>query len=234
MRRRTPVYVICSPRPRVGKTLLARLMVEFFLTEGRSVAAFDVNPNEFALAEFLPRHTAKANLNETLGQMALFDKLIQHDEVPKVVDLGYAAFEAFFDLMQEIDFLHEARRRSIMPVLLFVANPDRTSRKSYDMLHDRFRLLPLIPVYNEANAQEHHYREAFPAEHGSPLRIPALPPVLKGVTDKPAFSFADFLDKSANTETLLHPWIRRVFIELRELELRLLLDQLRFSLPLPT
>ena len=27
--RRTPVYIICSPRPLVGKTLIARLMSEF-------------------------------------------------------------------------------------------------------------------------------------------------------------------------------------------------------------
>ena len=30
MQGRTPVFMICSPRPRVGKTLLARALVEFF------------------------------------------------------------------------------------------------------------------------------------------------------------------------------------------------------------
>jgi hypothetical protein len=27
----TPVYIICSPRPQVGKTLVARLLSEFLL-----------------------------------------------------------------------------------------------------------------------------------------------------------------------------------------------------------
>ena len=53
MQGRTPVFMICSPRPRVGKTLLARALVEFFRANSRPVSAFDVNPDEFALVEDL-------------------------------------------------------------------------------------------------------------------------------------------------------------------------------------
>ena len=31
----TPVYIICSPRPLVGKTLIARLLSEFLLLKER-------------------------------------------------------------------------------------------------------------------------------------------------------------------------------------------------------
>ena len=30
-----PFYIVASPRPRVGKTLLARLLMEFFQNSGR-------------------------------------------------------------------------------------------------------------------------------------------------------------------------------------------------------
>jgi hypothetical protein len=40
---RNSVAIVASPRPRVGKTLLARLLTDFHLQEGRSVAAFDLN-----------------------------------------------------------------------------------------------------------------------------------------------------------------------------------------------
>jgi hypothetical protein len=233
MKSRTLVYIVCSPRPRVGKTLLARLLAEFFDGDGRRAATFDVNPDDFALTEFIGG-AVKTDLTDTRGQMALFDRLIRSDEVPKVVDLGYAAFDPFFNLMQQIDFLHEARRRSVQPVLLYLANPDRGSKKAYDTLRERFRLLPLVPVYNDANAQEHLLLDGFPVDHGSPLRIGAIPQMVKGVVDRPGFSFAEFLQKAGDKETLLHPWLRRAFIEIRELELRLLLDQLRLSLPLPT
>ncbi len=39
----TPVYIICSPRPLVGKTLLARLLSEFLLLKDGTVSAFDIN-----------------------------------------------------------------------------------------------------------------------------------------------------------------------------------------------
>jgi hypothetical protein len=43
---RNAVIIVASPRPRVGKTLLARLLTDFNLQEGRSVAAFDLNAGE--------------------------------------------------------------------------------------------------------------------------------------------------------------------------------------------
>ncbi len=53
--RRTPVYIICSPRPLVGKTLIARLLSEFLLLKDGAVAAFDINLKEPSLLEYLPR-----------------------------------------------------------------------------------------------------------------------------------------------------------------------------------
>ena len=48
---RTPVFIICSPRPLVGKTLIARLLSEFLLLKKH----FDVftNPNADRLIELL-------------------------------------------------------------------------------------------------------------------------------------------------------------------------------------
>ena len=51
----TPVYIICSPRPLVGKTLLARLLSEFLLLKNGTVAAFDINLKEPSLLDYLPR-----------------------------------------------------------------------------------------------------------------------------------------------------------------------------------
>jgi len=53
----TPVYIICSPRPLVGKTLIARLLSEFLLLQHGAVNAFDVNLKEPSLVEYLPEIT---------------------------------------------------------------------------------------------------------------------------------------------------------------------------------
>ena len=38
----TPLYVVCSPRRCVGKTLISRLLVEFYVVKDRPVVAFDL------------------------------------------------------------------------------------------------------------------------------------------------------------------------------------------------
>ena len=72
----TPVYIICSPRPLVGKTLVARLLSEFLLLKNGTVVAFDVNLKEPSLVEYLPKITETAEVDNTFGKMALMDRLI--------------------------------------------------------------------------------------------------------------------------------------------------------------
>src|ERR1700757_3822141 len=113
----TPVYIICSPRPLVGKTLVARQLSEFLLLKNGTVAAFDINLKEPSLLEYLPGITETADVEDTYGKMALMDRLIVNDGVSKVVDLGYHAFDEFFKMSAEIGFIKEAAQRGISPVV---------------------------------------------------------------------------------------------------------------------
>src|SRR5437868_5503112 len=111
----TALYIICSPRPRVGKTLLARLLTEYLKASHRDVVAFDLSTNEPSLLDYLPRHTETAQVRDTFGQMQLMDRLIVDDGTPKVLDVDTAAFDSFFKLFQEIGFLKEAERQHVAP-----------------------------------------------------------------------------------------------------------------------
>ena len=128
---RSPVAIIASPRPRVGKTLLARLLTDFHLQEGRPVAAFDLNAGEGTLAQFLPEHVTRSAIDDLKGQMALFDRLMVEDGATKIVDVGRASFETFFALANQFGFAEEAHNRGIVPTLLYLMTPDGTSVESY-------------------------------------------------------------------------------------------------------
>ena len=93
---RNSITIVASPRPRVGKTPLARLLADFHLHEGRSVAAFDLNVGERTLAQFLPEKTTVATIRDINGQMVLFDRLVADEDITKVIDLGHESFESFF------------------------------------------------------------------------------------------------------------------------------------------
>ncbi len=103
---RNCVIVVASRRPR-GKTLMARLLADFYLQEDRSVAAFDLNAGNGTLTQFLPEHVTRSAIDDLKGQMALFDRLIADDGITKIVDLGHTSFEPFFKLAYQFGFAGE-------------------------------------------------------------------------------------------------------------------------------
>lgn len=217
----TPVFIICSPRPLVGKTLVARLLSEFLLLKNGKVLAFDVNLKEPSLLDFLPDITETAEIDDTFGKMALMDRLIIHDGTPKVIDLGFHAFDEFFQMTEEIGFMKEAVRRSIAPVILFVADTDRVSARSYPTLERQIPPSALVTVDNEYVVRG----ELPPAfARGKILHIGALPNFLRTYVDRLSFSFSDYLRQEKDSSTELHQWIRRNYLSFRELELSMILQ----------
>ena len=218
----TPVYIICSPRPLVGKTLIARLLSEFLLLKNGTVNSFDINLKEPSLLDYLPRTTETADVIDTYGKMQLMDRLIVDDGVAKVIDLGFHAFDEFFKMTAEIGFLNEAARRHVAPVILFVADLDRVSARAFPMLQQQIPPSALITVDNE-----HVVRGELPAamESGRVLRISALPTFLKTYVDRLNFSFTGYLRAEKDSSTELHQWIRRNYSSFRDLELDLLLQR---------
>jgi hypothetical protein len=159
---------------------------------------------------------------DTFGKMQLMDRLIVHDGVAKVVDLGFHAFDEFFKMTNEIGFLKEAARRSVAPIILFVADTDRVSARAYTTLREQIPAKALITVDNE-----YVVRGELPEEMGlgRVLRITALPSFLKTYVGRVTFSFTDYLRNERDSSTELHQWIRRNYISFRELEFSLLAER---------
>ncbi len=218
---RTPIFIICSPRPLVGKTLIARLLTEFLLLKHGAVTAFDINLKEPSLLEFLPKVTETADVIDTFGKMQLMDRLIVNDGVGKVIDLGFHAFDEFFKMTGEIGFMKEAARRGVSPIILFVADTDRASARAFPMLQQQIPPNALVTIDNE-----HIVRGELPPAfaRGRVLRIAALPVFLKTYIDRLTFSFTGYLRNEKDSSTELHQWIRENYFSFRELELNLMLQ----------
>jgi hypothetical protein len=220
--RTTPVYIISSPRPLVGKTLIARLLSEFLLLKNGTVASFDINLKEPSLLEYLPKITETAEVDDTFGKMALMDRLIINDGIAKVIDLGFHAFDEFFKMSEEIGFMKEAARRGVSPIVLFVPDTDRASARGYPMLQQMIPASALVTIDNE-----HVVRGELPVamSHGRVLSIAALPVFLKTYIDRLNFSFTEYLRHEKDSSTELHQWIRKNYFSFRELEMSLILQR---------
>ena len=119
---KTSVYLVCSAEPRVGKTLVARLCFDYLASIFDSAVGFDTNIREPVLASIFPRCTTVVDLASARGPVLLFDSLIEHDEIPKVVDLWHVSHETFFLHAEQLNFFEEAERNHIVPTIFVLAD----------------------------------------------------------------------------------------------------------------
>jgi hypothetical protein len=231
MAQRTPLYIVASPRPRVGKTLLARLLIEFFRYAKRPLVGYDLNPREPILAGHFPSLVFTVDIADTRGQMTLFDQLLADDTNTTVIDLGYGPFDQFFSVMGEIGFVAEARRRLIEPIVLFITDRAPATVRAYADLRYRLKATTFVPVHNEAVSVTFD-KEDFPPSRAEcrMIYIPRLSPIVRGVIDRPSFSFGAYMTARPGGPTEIHDWISTIFTGFRELELRLLMGRLTSAL----
>jgi hypothetical protein len=225
-----PLYIVASPRPRAGKTLLARLLMEYVLNNKRPLVGFDLNPREPMLANRFPALVWPVDIADIRGQMELFDRLVADTASTKVIDLGSQSFEQFFSVMGDIGFTQEARRSGMDAVVLFLTDQATTTARMYAALRQR---LPAIfqPVHNEASSVITSSEDFPPTrpECGT-IRLPRLSQIVRGVVDRPSFSFNAYLAHQPGGPTEIHSWIADFYAQFRDFELRLLMARLNSSL----
>ncbi len=216
----TPLYIVCSPSRCVGKTLVSRLLAEFYTLDDRPVATFDLADEGPQLADYLPDVTEIADIGDTGGQMAFFDRLIAEHDGATIIDVSHRAFEDFFTVVHKIGFFEEARRRRIEPLILYLVDPDPKSAKAYATLRHWFKDASLLRVRNQIEAGQPRDRDAPPAA----LEIPPLAFSLRALIDRQSFSFSGYWhatppDPPDALEDELRDWVEHVFLQLRDLEL---------------
>jgi hypothetical protein len=231
MSQHAQLYIVASQHPRVGKTLLTRLLIEFLRISGRPLVGYDLDPREPALAACFPNLAWPLDISDTQGQMALFDRILADHWRTAVIDLGHGLFDQFFKVMAEIGFEDEARRKLIQPIVLFITDSAPLTAQTYAELRRRLGRTIFVPVHNEA-ASFVMITKDFPPS--SPkyetIRIPRLSPIVRGAIDRPGFSFSTYMSKQPGGPTEVHSWIGQIFAEFRELELQLLISELESSL----
>jgi hypothetical protein len=223
MKSRTFVFIVCSPVGRAGKTMTARLLGDYFLLSGRTFVGFDTDAHEPSFAARFPQEVIVSDLNTIQGQMALIDPLLVPDGMPKIVDLWHRSFDGFLTLLDHTEFVAEARKLAIEPVVLYLAEGSPRSVETATRLAARYPDLQIILVMNEGTAPALAGHEELVGNRS--FKITALDPVLLQTIEEPGFSLSGFMlmppvNMSIVVRAGLREWLWRIFSQFKSFELR--------------
>jgi hypothetical protein len=87
------------------------------------------------------------------------------------------------------------------------------------------------PVHNESTALTISANDFPPTrpECGT-IRMPRLSQVIRGVVDRPSFSFNAYKSSQPSGPTEIHSWIADLYTQFRDFELRLVMGRLNIAL----
>lgn len=231
MRRRTIVFIACSPHARTGVSTTARLLTDYYLSRQTPIEGFDTDPHEPFYGSSFPEYVRSIDVNDIKGQISLFDGLLIDNETPKIVDVWHRSYEKFFSTIKEIRFMEEAVRIGLEPIFLYHVDPTERSLAGALALHTSWRDLSMIAVHNEGasplGTQAHEILARYPSR--GKFVIGALDAPVARVLLDPDFSFTRFMnappsDMSIVVRAALKSWVSSIFTQFQSFELRAALE----------
>ncbi len=209
------VHIVCSDRHRNGKTLLARVLVDFILLDGRDPFVIDAGFPGGPLRNHFTGRTALVDFETTAGRMKLFDTILNSPGRDYVIDLPSGQTDNFFKAAVELGFVAEAQRHGFRVVVLFIVDQGAGSLRAAEALKAR----PDLTVY-----VRNSFIGSALAEIGGKtvIDIPDLDPEIIALTAAKQFSFRRFLlddgqGLSADQTTRLKSFLYEVMTGLRNI-----------------
>jgi len=225
------VVIVASLHARTGKTLLARVLADYFLLSGHRPLIFDTDAVERTLRTCFPYDAIVVDLNHVRDQMTLFDTAAAPTAEARVIDVTHQYFRKFFNVMRDTEFVTEARMSGIRPVIFYIVDRHRDSFEAGRELRDRFEDCAFVVVENgllgrgnNHTRQSDGYR-ALEAHHLH-LTMSALDPVFVSAIEDPHLSFSDFMREPwfasqqpssallLDARTAVRRWLLKLFKEI--------------------
>lgn len=142
------IALVCSDRHRNGKTLLARVLVDFLLLEGRDPFVIDLSYPEGALRDFFPGRTALADFSNVAGKIKVFDTILAAPGRDYVIDLPAQRLAKFCEAMGDLDFRRAANAAGFTFVVLAIVDETEDSLSSALAVEEILTPDLFVPVVN--------------------------------------------------------------------------------------
>jgi hypothetical protein len=180
------LYVVTSDQHRNGKTLLARLLVDYLMLDGRDPFVIDTDAPDAPLRNYFPGRTAMADFASIRGQMKVFDTILASPGRDYVVDVSSRHMESFFAAERDLGFFAECKKSGFRVFVFFVVDESLPSFRAAQDFQRLGRFDLFVPVRNL------FVRSAWP-ESGGALTVPFLPAPVASAVSFRRFSFRAFV-----------------------------------------
>jgi hypothetical protein len=180
------VYITASDQHRNGKTLLARLLADYLLLDGRDPFMIDTDAPDGPLRTFFPGRTVLADFAVMQGQMKLFDTIVASPGRDYVVDLPARHTDGFFKAVSELNFFEEVHKAGFRIIVFYVVDRSVASLKAARAVQKFPGIDLFVPVENQ------HVGTLWPKSEGD-LVLPALPQALAIAISDKRFSLRSFV-----------------------------------------
>ena len=121
------VIVIGADKGGVGKTTIARTLLDYFTVNKIQARAFDTESPRGALKRFHPDVTEVIDITSTADQMKIFDTLTATDDTVTVVDVRAGQLTPTLSLLRNIGFLDAVASGQLTFAMFHILGPSITS-----------------------------------------------------------------------------------------------------------
>lgn len=182
------VFIVCSDQARNGKTLLARVLVDFLLMEGRDPFCFDLAHPTGALRAYFPGRTALVDFTQADGQAKVFDTILTRAGRDYVIDVPAIHLARFCELAGARKFPASLQAKDFRTAALFIVDREEKSLRTAITVEEILVPDLFVPVANR------FIGSALPdGVPGPVLVMEGLEPELHAVVSNRRFSLRVFM-----------------------------------------
>ena len=221
------IFIICSDQARNGKTLLARVLIDFLLLEGRDPFCFDLGHPDAALRPYFPGRTAAVDFAQPEGQAKVFDTILARAGRDYVIDVSAQHLALFCETAAAREFSALAQAKDFRIAVLYVVDREEKSLRTAVAVEEVLVPDIIVPVANR------FVGTALPAGVPGPVLImERMEADLHAVVANRRFSLRIFMQGDetgvpAALRTSLKNFLQRLVAGMREFEPALSLQALR-------
>lgn len=142
------IYLVCSDRDGNGKTLLARVLVDFLLIDERDPFCFDLATPAGKLRGYFPGRTALVDFTQQAGREKVLNILTTRPGRDYVIDIPAGQLAEFCEAANAAGLTAAVHAKGVAVAVLYIVDRDEASLKTAVTLEQILNPDLFVPVAN--------------------------------------------------------------------------------------